>query len=187
MRKWLLAVVSGIVLLGMAGCSGTIPIDAYSPQNIVRYQHNNAVDVGQFTYAPEKAGELMPNQLENTAAGSVYLSTGIAEMVRRVTALELEKTGLFLDGMAKIVISGEVIKFIADDYGYSVDWTYAVVYTITDKDNGAELFRDLFEPEGKKTSKFGSPSDYSSVIYEMVLSGYNMFIKDSRVKAILDE
>ena len=38
----------------------------------------------------------------------------------------------------------------------------------------------------KKTGKFGMPSDYAPVIYEMILEGYNMFIRNPEVRSILD-
>ena len=186
MRKvFLLTVLLAIVFA--SGCAGTIPTDSYTPQNFVRYDHNNAVDIGNFTYQPSLNEKIKPNQIQNTAMGSIFISTNVADMVRRVTALELEKTGLKLTDQASIVIAGDVLELKADDLGYSVDWTYAVRYKIHAKKDGSTLFSREYRPPMKSTGKFGLPSDLAPVVHEIVLNGYDMFIRDPDVRKLLDK
>ena len=171
-----------------SGCSATIPTDSYTPQNFVRYQHQNNVFVGNFSYLPETDPKLKlkPNQIQNTAMGTIYISTNVADLVRRATALELEKTGMFLSDKASIIISGDVLEFKANDLGYSIHWTYGIRYRISDKLTGQSLYAKEFRPEMKKTGKFGTASDYAPVVHEIVLNGYDMFIRDDEVRKILD-
>jgi hypothetical protein len=188
MRRAILVLAAVVACGVVCGCAGTLPTNSYIPQNYARYDHGNIVDMGVFTYAPmsDEKRPVKSNQIQNTAAGSIYISTDVADMVKRATALELEKTGLVLKDLADIVISGDVLELKADDLGYSVHWTYVVRYKISNKASGNPLYAREYRPEMKKTGKFGMPSDYSSVVHEMVLSGYDMFIRDQKVRDLLD-
>jgi hypothetical protein len=165
------------------GCAGTIPA-TYVPQNFARY-HGRA-DIGPFTYEPADKGIVKPNQIQNTALGQIYIATNIAEFVQRATALELEKTGFNISDQNPLQISGEVIEFKADDLGYSVDWTYSIRYKITRKKDSAVLLNKIYVAEPIKTGKFSrAASDYGPSVNEMVLSGYDKFIRDEEVRNIL--
>ena len=137
------------VIMLLAGCSGTIPVtqSAYIPQNFTRYE--GRVSIGEFTYEPARRlthlghPKIAPNQLENTAVGSIYLSANVSDLVQRATALELEKTGFSLSGSNAIELSGDVLEFKADDLGYSVDWTYSIRYTIRDRRNATVLLNKV--------------------------------------------
>ena len=165
--------------LFLTGCSGTIPVN-YSAQNFVRYE--GRTDVGHFGYAPANAGKVAPNQIQNTGIGGIFVAANIADLVQRATALELEKTGVRLGDNNPLVVSGEVLEFKADDLGYSVDWSYSVRYKINRKSDGTELLNKVYVAEPKKTGKFGMPADYAPSINEMILSGYDKFIRDEQVR-----
>ena len=190
--------------LGMTACSGTIPVN-YTPQNFVRFE--GSTDIGPFTYAPSRGSEVIveptnavnpaafdgttarrltiaPNQIQNTAAGQIYIGVNVGDLVQRATALELEKTGFKIDDRSPLRLSGEVLEFKADDLGYSVDWTYSVRYLIEQKSDGGLLLNETYVAEKKRTGKFGQAADYSSVVNEMILSAYDKFIRDPRVQAI---
>jgi len=190
--------------LGISACSGTIPVN-YTPQNFVRFEAST--NIGPFTYAPSKTSEeivepakavnpgafngsaprrlsIAPNQIQNTAAGQIYLGVNVADLVQRATALELEKTGFNIDDRSPLRLSGEVLEFKADDLGYSVDWTYAVRYVIDQKGDGSILLNETYVAEPKRTGKFGQPADYAPSVNEMILSAYDKFIRDPRVQAI---
>jgi hypothetical protein len=187
MRK-LMLIMMAVACLGMTGCAGTIPTDAYIPQNFARYDYGNSVDMGTFRYVPLSDAKLnlKPNQIQNTAMGSVFISMNVADMVKRATALELEKTGLVLKDLANIAVAGDILEFKADDLGYSVHWTYAIRYKIISKPSGRPIYEHEYRPEMKKTGKFGLPSDFASSVYETILSGYDMFIRDPKVRELLD-
>lgn len=194
----------------LTGCAGTIPV-TYSAQNFVRYV--GKADIGNFTYIPAdvdivgganaisdvkryrnlKRGEtppprglakVAPNQLQNTAVGSIYVGVNIADLVKRATALELEKTGFLIGDNNSIQVSGDVLEFKLNDLGYSVDWTYSIRYKLVQKSDGLELLNKVYEADPKKTGKFGMPADYAPSINEMILSAYNKFITDEKVRKI---
>ena len=173
--------VAIIASVFLCGCAGTIPV-SYTAQNFVRYQGRAAI--GPFTYAPADQHKVQPNQIQNTAIGTVYIAANVADFVQRATALELEKTGFQLDDSNPLQVSGDVLKFKADDFGYSVEWTYSIRYKITRKSDSKILLDKVYTPEPKKTGKFGLPSDYTSSVNEVILAGYDKFIRDEDVKKI---
>lgn len=173
-----------VISLFLFGCgqSGTLS-SSYSPQNLVRLE--GRADMGEFSYTPFTEGKVKkPNQIKNTAIGSIYLPTDIADYVKRATGLELEKSGIVLEANAPIKIGGDVLEFKADDFGYSVDWSYSIKYRITSNESGKVIFEKTFTPPTKRTGKFGLPTDVADGI---VLSGYEMFVKDPAVQKIFKE
>jgi hypothetical protein len=175
---------SVVVVLGLfviSGCSTavTIPVN-YSPQNFARYE--GRTDIGQFEYAPASAGKVAPNQIQNTAIGSIFIAANIAEVVKRATALELERTGIRLGDGNALAVSGDVLEFKADDRGSSVKWSYSIRYRINRKSDGTELLNKVYIAEPKKTGKFGLPSDYTPSINELILSAYDKFIRDEQAR-----
>lgn len=181
MRKLLLLTSTFLAGSILSGCAGTIPV-SYTAQNITRY--DGSAHVGTFSYAPADSGEVAVNQIANTAIGKIYIPSSVADLVQRATALELEKTGIQL-GAGNLVVSGDVLEFKADDLGYSVDWSYRIRYVISNSANNTELHRAIYTADPVKTGKFGRASDYSSSVNDMILSAYNKFISDAKVRAIL--
>jgi hypothetical protein len=170
---------AGTIFL-LSGCAGTIPV-VYQPQNFVRYQ--GRADVGTFIYAPSQNGNVAPNQIENTAMGSIYIGADVAEFVRRATALELEKTGVALTDNSPIQVRGDVLRFKANDLGYSVDWMYCVRYRLARKSDSREVLNAVYKV-AKKSGKFGMAADYTPSVNELILSGYDQFIRDENTRRI---
>ncbi len=171
--------------LFLSGCAGTVPTNAYVAQNFVK--QNGKIDIGTFTYKPYLEGKKVkkPNQLQNTAGGSLYISTDVADYVKRGTALELEKSGVEITDLAPIKLDANVLEFKADDLGYSVTWSYSIQYIIRNKASNEIAFDKVFTPTPKKTGKFGMASDYSSIVSDSVLAGYDLFIRDPETKRLL--
>jgi hypothetical protein len=174
-----------IIIILIYGCAGTLPV-TYVPQNFARYQ--GRADIGKFKYLPAEQGIVKPNQIQNTAIGQIYIGANISDFVQRATALELEKTGFNISDSNPLQISGEIIDFKADDLGYSVDWSYSIRYIITRKKDSAELLNKVYTAEPKKTGKFSmTAADYGPSVNEMVLSGYDKFIRDEEVRNIFSK
>jgi len=184
MRNMTKILAAAALCATIGGCAGTIPVTPYTPQNGMRYDYRNSVDMAAFTYIPALSGRVRENQIENTAAGNFYISTGVAEMVKRITALELEKSGLRLTDAADLAVGGDVLELKAADIGFSVDWTYAVRYKIFQ--GRKEIFSREYSPPMKNTTKFGSREQYAAWVHAAVLSGYDMFIRDPAVQRLLD-
>jgi len=178
------AIAAVVGTLFLTGCSFTIPVN-YSAQNYVRYEGRTAI--GRFTYVPADTGTVAANQIQSTAIGGIFVAANIADLVQRATALELEKTGFKLSDNNPLVVSGEVLEFKADNFGYSVDWSYSVRYRIIRKSDGKELLNKVYVAVPKKTGKFGPPADYAPSINEMILSGYDKFISDEQVRKFFSQ
>ena len=192
MRRILILVIS-IACLGLAGCGVpiSIPTNPYFPQGGVRIESNTAVDVGVFTYIPAQVSRnsqppLMRNQLQTGGLNNVHLSHDVAALAKRITSLELEKSGLLLRDSSDLSIEGDVLKFEMDYIGFSIDWTYIIKYKIIDKKQKKTLYEQVYAPEIKHTGKFQAPSDFSSTISELIFSGYDMFIRDPYVRDLLE-
>lgn len=174
-----------IVFLFGAGCAVQLPTNSYTPQNYVRT--SGKVDMGNFAYLPFNNGKVKKaNQIYNTAAGQMYIATDVADYVKRGTALELEKSGIQLTADSPIRLDANVVEFTADDLGYSVEWIYKVQYIIVDKASDAKLFDKTCSPAPKKGGKFGNPIDYANVVSDLILAGYDLFIRDAGAKMIFE-
>ncbi len=167
-------------MIVLAACSGTIPSN-YTAGNIVRTE--GAAKVGTFVYQAHAEGKAAPNQLVNSAVGTVYISENVVDLVRQATALELEKSGVKLDEGSRMTVSGDVLDFRIDDLGYSVDWYYTIRYRILD--GGSVVHQRDYTLPKKTTGKFGQAGDYTQSINVMIRGGYEMFARDPDVQSIL--
>lgn len=167
--------VGGICLL-VAGCAGTLPA-SYTPQSFMDVG-TGVVEIGKFSYGPAMSGDVDSNQLQNTAAGSIYISTDVSSFVRRATALELERAGLQVMERSPYLIEGKVQEFKIDDLGYSVDWTYKIRYVLKSKDAGKNIIDKVYNVGPVRTGKFGKPSDYTPSINQLVLRAIEKFMED---------
>ena len=87
----------------LCGCSGTIPVQ-YIPQTMLKA--HGKTQIGEFTYQPFLNGWVKANQIQNTAAGSVYIATDVAKLVQRGTASELEKAGIEIGPNSAVTLTG---------------------------------------------------------------------------------
>ena len=186
MQKMML-VLAMVAACSLTGCAGLIPTTSYVPQNVIRYEHKNSVDVGTFTYVPELEGEREANQLQFIGLGDIHISTSVSEMVKRATGLELEKTGIVLNDLSDISVNGDVLIMKVNVIGLSMTWDYTIRYKIIQKKSQKLLLSKEYQIPTKRTGKFNTrASDYSQIINEMVLTGYEMFIRDPEVRTLLD-
>lgn len=187
MRKFCFYVLLVVISGGLGGCAITVPTGSYIPQNYVRYENSGSVEVGPFVYLPLTQGKVKKaNELKNTALGTIHISSDVAEFVRRATALEFEKTGLQIKDSSNLLVTGEIIEFTMDALGYSIDLIYSVKYIIRDKSTNSVLHSKVYTPSPKKAGKFGTADGFTENLNEQVVAGYDMFIRDQAVRAILD-
>lgn len=136
--------------------------------------------MGEFVYAPVAEGKIKSNQIQNTAIGSLYMAEDVADLVKRATALEFERSGLTVIDRAQNEIRGDIYEFKADDLGFSVDWTYKIKYGLYDTATGDELLSNIYEADPKRTGKFGLPSDFTPSINQMIRNALEKFMADVR-------
>ncbi len=173
-----------LAVFELGGCaSPTIPV-TYSAQNVTRLK--GELSIGDFTYRPAVEKKVKPNQVQNTAPlGQIYIGANIADLAKRATALELEKSGVGIGEQHEIQVSGEVMEFKADDFGYSIDWTYSIQYKLCRMKDSQVLLNKLYVADLKHTGKTGAAADFAPSINEMILSAYEKFINDNDVRALL--
>ena len=54
------------------------------------------------------------------------------------------------------------------------------------KADNSPVFDRTFSPAPKKGGKFGNPIDYANVVSDMILAGYDLFIRDADAKRIFE-
>ncbi|OBX02696.1 integron protein cassette protein [Gallibacterium genomosp. 3] len=184
MKKLLLTIIA---VISLAGCSGTIhtssQMGTYQTQNYTKV--DSSVILGEFSYEPAQQGRLKESQLENTAAGSVYLDKSVAEIVKQITAKELQLTGINI-GTGHLKLLGNVKQFKMDDFGLNVDFIYKVNYKLLK--NNSVLWNKDYSPKVVTVSKFEADPRTMIIqqIYRMVGAGYDQFINDPGVKQLLE-
>ncbi|MBO1113346.1 hypothetical protein J2P76_15525 [Bordetella petrii] len=176
------------MLAGCANTPNTIPV-TYSPSSVLSAE--GAVEVGAFTYDPNKAdpgapaqapteqrhanaglstsqqasggmpgsyrpSKIAPNQIRNTALGSILLEKDIKDLIRDATFTELRFMGVKVNGAAQpTLLTGDIEEFLIDDLGYSVDWTLRIAYVATDKASGKPAYQATKEIK-RRTAKFAN-------------------------------
>jgi hypothetical protein len=114
--------------MGLGGCTGTVPVD-YTPSSTLTAV--GAVQVGDFRYLPSIEGKYKPNQLHNTAMGTILLDKNVDVFFRNAVFTELRFVGVKV-GTGDRQLTGSIKEFLIDDLGYSVDWTVDVDYVVKD-------------------------------------------------------
>jgi hypothetical protein len=123
--KIVIAAAFAVLAFTMAGCQ-TAPVD-YSPTSTMIAK--GAVQVGDFRYLPALNGKVKPNQLRNTALGPILLTPHIDTFYRDAVFKELRFVGVNISD-SKVQLSGDIVDFLVDDLGFSVDWKIDVKYVV---------------------------------------------------------
>lgn len=166
------------LFLFLGACSATLPVE-YTPQTYLSVKPGK-VSIGNFSYVPYEEGKVKANQIQNSAVGSIYIATEVANFVKRATALEFERAGITLDDDAPVRIDADIEKLRAGDLGYSVQWNYTIVYRFVEKKSGNVVFERSYSPPTVKTGKFGHASDYTPNVNELVLAGIEDLLRDMK-------
>ncbi|WP_395668770.1 hypothetical protein [Rhodoferax sp.] len=128
----------------------------YAPSSTKSAQ--GTIEVGEFKYSavdPKSSKPISKNQIRNTAMGEVILDREVSTFVREAVFTELRFVGIKVAPGSKI-LTGDVQDFLIDDLGYSIDWTFKVTYTVTDKVSGRPTYTST-KSVTRKTAKFGNP------------------------------
>lgn len=149
MIKSIFVAASLLLTTLVTGCASTsIPLN-YAPSSVM--SSSGAVAVNDFKYLPAISGQVAVNQIRNTALGELKFDKNIDEFFRDAVFAELRFVGMKLDSPDRN-LSGDIVEFLIDDLGYSIDWTLTVKYVVTNSAGKA-----LYESEkvtSRKTDKF---------------------------------
>ena len=136
-----------------AGCAESPIILNYAPSSTMSIE--GELKVGDFKYLPaENNSNVKPNQIRNTALGDILLEKNINEYFETALFVESRFVGIKVKD-SKNVVSGEIIEFLIDDLGYSVDWILEVKYVVNQRTE-SECYDSVHKIE-KNTAKFANP------------------------------
>ena len=135
----------------LAGCaSKPLPLN-YAPGSVLSAEGRAQVDA--FEYLPATKGEVKPNQIRNTAIGSILFEKQIDGIVRDAVFAELRFVGVKV-GPEGNVLSGQIEEFLIDDLGFSVDWTLRICYLVRDAEGN--VLYDQVKDTQRNTNKFAN-------------------------------
>ena len=168
--KGLLALV-GVTLLLAEGCATPrIPL-SYSPSSSATVA--GSVKVSAFKYLPAETKNVEPYQIRNTALGSVMFDQNIDVFFRDAVFKEFRFVGIKVDDKTREV-GGEIVDFLIDDLGFSVDWKLNVHYVVKDLQSGTVLY-DANKETKRKTAKF---LNFFASLNETIKSNIDELFKD---------
>lgn len=169
-------VLASILLLFLTGCASTIPLN-YAPSSVLT--GTGQVQVRDFVYLPAQTGKIKPNQVRNTALGSILFDRNIDVFVRDAVFAELRFVGIKVGGEGN-QLTGEIQEFLIDDLGYSVDWTLTVRYFV--KDGSGTVLYDQVKTTQRKTNKF---ANVFGALNETIKLNAEEIIKDPQFSAVI--
>ena len=170
-----LVLVACVVFL--TGCVTAAPVN-YAPSSVMTA--SGSVGVSSFKYVPADSGAVAPNQLKNTAMGDVKIDRDVKDFFRDAVFAELRFVGVKLDDKTR-TLSGDILEFLVDDLGYSIDWTLRVRYQVAGADGAGPLF-NAEKIVKRKTAKMVNPF---GALNETIKLNVEELIKDPAfIKAI---
>lgn len=160
----------------LSGCASQPLTMNYSPSSTLSAE--GSVKVASFAYSAADGSKIKKNQIRNTALGNAYFEKDIATIYQEAVFKELRFVGIKVDS-TKLDLGGDVLEFLMDDLGYSVDWTLRVKYQLKDRESGKVVYETVKEIK-KKTEKFGN---IFGVINEVIKLNIEELIKDEKFRA----
>jgi len=177
LAKCMFATGVTIASLFLGGCS-TPPLTMnYAPSSVLSASGN--VNVGSFIYTPAQSGKIKPNQIRNTALGTILFEKNINDIYKEAVFKELRFVGVKMND-AGVTLTGDVQEFLIDDLGYSVDWTLVVKYVVT-KQDGTVVY-EAVKTMKKHTSKF---DNVFGTLNEVIKLNIEELIKDEEFKKVI--
>lgn len=170
-----------LLLLGCAVLTScTTPITlVYTPGSLITGK--GEIKVEPFKYVPAQKGIVQPNQIRNTAIGSIQLNENIDQFVTNAILSEFKYAGYTIRS-GKLTLFGEIREFLADDLGYSVDWTFDVDYDLRSDETGKSLITKAVHVSYRSDKFVGALNAVSLVIR----SSFDDLMKDQVVRSALD-
>lgn len=125
--------------LALAAAAALAPIQAeaaeitiiYTPRSVIDLRGH--VEVADFGYIPARPG-IEPNQIPNTALGSIRLSEPLGTFIGNAVRQELRTSGVSLQPGAPCRLTGEISHVRIEDLGFDADFNLSVRYRLTRAD-----------------------------------------------------
>jgi uncharacterized lipoprotein len=161
-----------ILAVLVTGCT-TPPLTLnYAPTSTMTVE--GEMSVGDFRYIPGETETIKPNQIKNTAMGSIIFEKNIDQYIETAVFTESRFVGIKLQDSATQV-TGEINEFLIDDLGFSVDWTLDIRYMV---DGCYDKTHRIEKTTGKFVNVFGS-------LNEVIKLNIEMLFEDSQFKSCI--
>ena len=132
----------GMLTILLSGCGVYVNVDNnYTAGNTVRYHKAKELAIGSFTYLPYIKGELShPTEVFLEGPETIYISVPVADLIKKITVSELEKTGIPISDLSNYVLNASVEYLRVGVVGFSgLQYTYIVNYEIKNSKDGSVL------------------------------------------------
>lgn len=141
-----------VVALSLVGCA---PVSLnYAPSSAMTA--SGSFYVSDFKYMPAIEGKVKPDQIRNTALGSLIIDKNIDVFFKEAIFKEFRFVGIKMEDNSNKVLGGEIQEFLIDDLGFRVDWTLRVKYELSNKQTGASIY-ETTKLTQRRTQKFANP------------------------------
>ena len=146
-----------------------------------QYAIGETVDVGTFRYLPYEEGKVKENQVENTAATSIFLKQSVVEVFTHEIVDAMSSMGITIEGSSARVVQGTINKVFVDDMRLVVQYSLEIGFEILAGTNKGTVYSKSFssfrsEPKAPFTRKMAS---------QMIKNCVKKFVKDARKKGVL--
>lgn len=169
-----------VCAVGMSlACSGTMAV-SYSPGIAKRGTGPVRVDPLRYEPSQRPKDRIAPNQIENTAAGNVYITQNVGEFIRDAVKMELHFMGYEYSESSYRAVRGNVKKFLADDLGFSIDWLLEAEFEIVTA-NG----RVFSGPCRSTTKTEKGPGFVQGAVTEIVRKCIDQFVTAAQAQKVL--
>jgi uncharacterized lipoprotein YajG len=164
-----------VALLFLAGCESAPLAVNYTPSSLI--QGKGSIQATGFTYAPADQKKVNDDQIKNTALGTIHLGQPVKEYVEKAFNSELKYAGYSLD-KSHTKVTGSIEEFVADDLGYSVDWTLKMKVSLKDASNKTIAKKEILVK--KKLEKF---SEFSVALNWVLKDAFEQMMSDKSFKS----
>ena len=161
-----------LVPVVVAGCGPTFLTMTYSPSSMV--SATGSVSISEFKYLPAERGTVGPNQIKNTAIGSIVLSQSISGYFKDATFKEFRLIGIKVNDKDRL-LTGEIFSFSIDDLGMSVDWELTVRYMLKNAQTNEVLY-DSIKVVKRHTEK--EPLTFNNNLNEVIRENIEALLHD---------
>ncbi|HAM51422.1 MAG TPA: hypothetical protein DCP92_12305 [Nitrospiraceae bacterium] len=169
-------------LTTLIACATSKPYTmTYSTQSLPRGKSD--LNAETFKYLPAD-NKILPNQIENTAMGSILLDTDVSEYVKHAFQLELERSGYF-SLTPKITFDCDIMRLKCDDFGYSVDWYLDITCYFIDNTTKTEVANESANITKKHLQKFGGLENFQRTLNSVIFEAYDKIISSPKLQQVL--
>lgn len=170
MRKFILLVLLFVFVTGCAPVMLTLP---YTP--VTTAEIDGGVKVELFGYFPSQG--VQPNQIENTAAGTILLTENVSDFFTNAVKRELRQAGVSLRDSCRCTLTGEINKFLIDDLGFTCSYVTDIRYILKD-------YNDLVIFDNNYIVKFNTSK---FVVMEIIYANLNKVVSDNIGQLLSDD